>query len=108
MDGRAKNNNTTETGETWDHTDKCDLLRQGYVSAMVFEHERINKDVLSQENNLLTISGQRTYNSVNFFPDERREFLGQIMLLHGNNSIAIIIRNVTEKERTVLFTVQAY
>ena len=42
MDGRAKNNNTTETGETWDHTDKCDLLRQGYVSAMVFEHERIN------------------------------------------------------------------
>lgn len=42
MDGGAKNNNTTETEETWDQTDKCDLLRQGYTSAMGFEHVRIN------------------------------------------------------------------
>lgn len=72
------------------------------------ELERINREALSQENNLLAISGQRVYNSVSFFPDEKREFLGQILLLHGNNSIAIVIRNVTEKERTVFFTVQAY
>lgn len=72
------------------------------------ELERIDKEALSQENNLLTISGQRMYNSASFFPDERREFLGQLLLLHGNNSVAIIIRDVSEKERTVLFTIQAY
>ena len=72
------------------------------------ELERIDRDALYQENNLLALSGQRAYDSVNFFPDEAREFLGQILLLHGNNSIAIVIRNVMENERTVLFTVQAY
>ncbi len=72
------------------------------------ELERIDREALSQKDNLLTISGQRAYNSESFFPDERREFLGQILLLNGNNSISIIIRNVMEKERTVLFTVQAY
>lgn len=72
------------------------------------ELERIDRDALYQENNLLAILGQRAYNSANFFPDETREFLGQMLLLHGNNSISIVIRNVMENERTVLFTVQAY
>lgn len=70
------------------------------------ELESIVKDTLKMENGLLAISGRRAYSADVFYPDSSREFLGRIVIPHGNNAVTITVRNNLEKERSLTYNVQ--
>ncbi len=70
------------------------------------ELESIVKDTLGMENGLLSISGRRSYAAGVFYPDSSREFLGRIVIPHGNNTLTITVRNNLEKERSLTYNVQ--
>lgn len=70
------------------------------------ELESIVKDTLKMENGLLAISGRRAYSADVFYPDSSREFLGRIVIPHGNNTVTITVRNNLEKERSLTYNVQ--
>lgn len=70
------------------------------------ELETIVKDTLKMENGRLSLSGRRAYAADVFYPDSSREFLGRIVIPHGNNTVTITVRNNLEKERSLTYNVQ--
>lgn len=84
-------------------------LNPAYTSTLYLngaEIERIVKDTLGIENGLLAISGRRAYSANVFYPDSSREFLGRIVIPHGNNTVTITVRNNLEKERSLTYNIQ--
>ncbi|MDE6720068.1 MAG: M23 family metallopeptidase [Treponemataceae bacterium] len=75
-----------------------------YLNGM--ELETIVKDTLKMEGGLLAISGRRAYSAGVFYPDSSREFLGRIVIPHGNNTVTITVRNNLEKERSLTYNIQ--
>lgn len=70
------------------------------------ELESIVKDTLKMEEGRLAISGIRSYSADIFYPDSSREFLGRIVIPHGNNTVTISVRNNLERERSLTYNVQ--
>ena len=72
------------------------------------EVEKITKETLKANDGKLALSGQRLYTSGEFYPNEELEFLGHILLPHGNDTITVSAADILENTVTATFTISGY
>lgn len=65
--------------------------------------ETVQYDVLTQEDNRLCISGRRKYTVENIYAESKRQFLAEIVLSRGKNTILITTSDIKGNERYARF-----
>ncbi len=68
--------------------------------------ETIQYDILSQIENKLCISGKRKYELKEMYRGNEKQFVAEIVLSRGKNTISIIASDINGTERSALFTVE--
>ena len=67
--------------------------------------EALTYDTLSEVNGKISVSGKKNYDVRVMYPDSEKQFLGEVTLAKGKNSIMIIAADILGKEKQIVYTV---
>ena len=67
--------------------------------------ETITYNMLKQDNNRLCVTGKRNYTYDDIFPDKNLQFVAEVILSKGKNTISITVTDVFGKEKTMTYSV---
>jgi hypothetical protein len=73
------------------------------------ETETITYNILKQDNNRLCFTdktGKRSYPYNQLFPDKDRQFIAEVILSKGKNTISITVSDVFGNEKTATYTIE--
>ena len=68
--------------------------------------ETITYNMLKQDNNRLCFTGKRNYPYNEIFPDKENQFLAEVILSKGKNTVSITISDVFGNEKTATYTIE--
>jgi len=68
--------------------------------------ETITYNVLKQDNNRLCFSGKKNYPYNHIFPDKDRQFIAEVILSKGKNTVSITVADIFGNEKTVTYTLE--
>ena len=68
--------------------------------------ETISYNMLKQDKNRLCFSGKRNYTYNQIFPDKARQFVAEVILSKGKNTISITVEDIFGNEKTLSYTVE--
>ncbi|MCR4939239.1 MAG: M23 family metallopeptidase [Treponemataceae bacterium] len=68
--------------------------------------ETITYNMLKQENNRLCFMGKRNYTYEEIFTDENLQFIAEVILSKGKNTISITVSDVFGKEKTATYSLE--
>ena len=74
-----------------------------YVNGAVAES--LTYDTLAEKNGKISVNGKKNYPVEVVYPDDKRQFLGEITLTKGKNSIIVIASDILGKEKQIIYTV---
>ena len=67
--------------------------------------ETITYNMLKQDNNRLCFTGKRNYPYNEIFPDKQRQFVAEVILSKGKNTVSITVSDVFGNEKTATYTI---
>ena len=67
--------------------------------------ESLSYDTLSEKNGKISIMGKKNYDVSVVYPDSEKQFLGEVTLTSGKNSIMVIATDILGKEKQIVYTV---
>ncbi|MCR4823709.1 MAG: M23 family metallopeptidase [Treponema sp.] len=70
--------------------------------------EALTYDTLSEKNGKISVSGKKNYGVNVMYPDQDRQFLGEVTLAKGKNSIMVILADILGKEKQITYTVDTW
>lgn len=76
-----------------------------YVNGAV--SESLSYDTLSEKNGRISVVGKKNYDVSVVYPDSEKQFLGEITLPKGKDSIMVIVSDILGKEKQIVYTVEA-
>lgn len=76
-----------------------------YVNGAV--SESLSYDTLSEKNGRISVVGKKNYDVSVVYPDSEKQFLGEITLPKGKDSIMVILSDILGKEKQIVYTVEA-
>lgn len=68
--------------------------------------ETITYNMLKQDNNRLCFSGKKNYPYNQIFPDKERQFIAEVILSKGKNTVSITVADIFGNEKTVTYTIE--
>lgn len=73
-----------------------------YVNGAVAES--LSYDTLAEKDGKITVSGKKNYDVASVYPDDERQFLGEITLPKGKAQVMVIVSDILGKERQIVYT----
>ena len=68
--------------------------------------ESLSYDTLSESNGRICVSGKKNYDVSVMYPNEEQQFLGEVTLTKGKNSIMVVASDILGKEKQITYTVE--
>ena len=68
--------------------------------------ETIMYNMLKQDNNRLCFTGKHNYPYNKVFPDKTRQFIAEVILSKGKNTVSITVADIFGNEKTVTYTIE--
>ena len=113
---------TSETG-SWNITNQGTKLNAGVYSLYIKQQpngmtyktsvavngaitETITYNMLKQDNNRLCFTGKRNYPFNEIFPDKENQFLAEVILSKGKNTVSITVSDVFGNEKTATYSIE--
>ena len=78
------------------------------VSVNGAEIETITFDALTRSGRRLTVVGHKAYNSTDSYPTTDKQFLAEINLSRGKNTLSVTVADINGKEYTVNYTLEVW
>ncbi len=75
-----------------------------YINGAIVES--ITYDTLSEKDGKIVVSGKKNYDKKIMYPDTGKQFLGEITLTKGKNSIIVIASDILGKEKQIIYTIE--
>lgn len=75
-----------------------------YVNGAVAE--TLTYDTLSEKNGRICVGGKKNYDVGVMYPDDDRQFLGEVTLPKGRTQIMIIAADILGKERQIIYNIE--
>jgi len=74
-----------------------------YINGAVAES--LTYDTLAEKNGKISVSGKKNYPVNVIYPDQERQFLGEVTLAKGKTQIMIVLADILGKESQIVYTV---
>lgn len=68
--------------------------------------ESLSYDTLSESNGRICVSGKKNYDVSVMYPNDEQQFLGEVTLTKGKNSIMVVAADILGKEKQITYTVE--
>lgn len=68
--------------------------------------ESLSYDTLSESNGRICVSGKKNYDVSVMYPNDKQQFLGEVTLTKGKNSIMVVAADILGKEKQITYTVE--
>lgn len=75
-----------------------------FINGVVSEF--LSYDTLSESNGRICVSGKKNYDVSVMYPNEEQQFLGEVTLTKGKNSIMVVASDILGKEKQITYTVE--
>lgn len=72
------------------------------------EVEKITFDVLTRSGRRLTVAGRKPYNSETSYPTVDKQFLAEITLSQGRNTVSVTVADINGREYTTTYTLEVW
>lgn len=76
-----------------------------YINGAVAES--LSYDTLSEKNGKISVTGKKNYDIKVMYPDNENQFLGEVTITKGKNSIMVVASDILGKEKQILYTIEA-
>ncbi|MBR0495269.1 MAG: M23 family metallopeptidase [Treponema sp.] len=76
-----------------------------YINGAVAE--ALSYDTLSEKNGKISVTGKKNYDVKVMYPDKESQFLGEVTITKGKNSIMVVASDILGKEKQILYTIEA-
>ena len=76
-----------------------------YINGAVAE--ALSYDTLSEKNGKISVTGKKNYDVKVMYPDNESQFLGEVTITKGKNSIMVVASDILGKEKQILYTIEA-
>lgn len=72
------------------------------------EIEKITFDVLTRSGRRLTVAGRKSYNAEATYPTVDKQFLAEITLSQGRNTVSVTVADINGREYTATYTLEVW
>lgn len=72
------------------------------------EVEQITFDILTRSGRRLTVAGRKPYNSEETYPTTDKQFLAEITLSQGRNTVSVTVADINGREYTTTYTLEVW
>lgn len=76
-----------------------------YINGAVAE--ALSYDTLSEKNGKISVTGKKNYDVKIMYPNDSKQFLGEITLVKGKNAVMITAADILGKEKQITYTLEA-